>query len=287
MRAHSEPAKKKELYKMEHNESETRNLFLYFLIAFAISWVVWSPLLVFGQEISAASLLIIIGGFGPLLSAVIVTWIVEGRAGLRELRNQVKWRVGVGWYLVALLLPIVIAFLVYGLYLLVGGTPADFSSVPSWYIYPIGLLFVFFLGGGNEEPGWRGFALPRLLTDHSPLVASLILGLLWAFWHFPLFFAEGSPQAELPFELYLPHVLGITIIFTWLYLKTNGSLFIAMLYHAGLNTVAGYFPMESIGFIHPLAYAVIVEWVIAIILVIAYGQARFVGKGNFCARIRK
>ncbi|KON29772.1 hypothetical protein AC482_05700 [miscellaneous Crenarchaeota group-15 archaeon DG-45] len=253
------------------------------IIAYVISWAMWSPLVVVGLENPAASLLIVMGGFGPLLSAVIVTWITEGGVGLRELGNRLKWRVGVGWYLVALLLPLVHIFLAYGLYLLMRGTPIDFSMGPPWHLYPLGILFVFFLGGGNEELGWRGFALPRLLNNHSPLVASLILGFVWAFWHFPLFFVEASPQAALPFELYLPHVLGTTIIFTWLYLETSGSVLIAMLYHAGLNTVAGYFPLEA-GVIHPLAYIVVVEWVIAIILIVVHGYARFVSKRNVVSR---
>ena len=254
----------------------------FVVIAYAISWILWSPSFVSGQEIlpGAAFLLIIIGGFGPLFSAVIVTWIIEGKAGLREWGSRIfKRRVGIGFYLFALLCPIIAISSAYGFYLLVGGKPADFSSVPPWYLYPLSFLFVFFIGGGQEEPGWRGFALPRLLTSHSPLVASLILGVIWVFWHFPLFFTAAAPQAELPFWWFLLNVVAWAIIFTWLYLNTGGSVLLAMLLHAGLNAVFGFFPMET-NVIDPYGYITMVTWIVAIILIVVYGPARFFRSPN-------
>jgi len=251
-------------------------------ITLAISWIIWSPLIVLGQNISpvARLILIIIGGFGPFLSAIIVTLIADGRNGFREWRKRIfKFRVGAKFYILVLIYPIIYAASSYGLYLLMGGIPADFASVSPWYFYPLFLVFVFFVGGGQEEPGWRGFALPRLLSKYSPFIASIIIGVIWAVWHIPLFFAAGSSQAGLPFEWYLPNVIGMAMVFTLLYLKTSGSVFPAMVLHAGINSAFAWFPMES-GIIPYYAYMTIVAWIFAILLIMVYGRTRFFRSPN-------
>lgn len=246
-------------------------------ITLAISWIIWSPLIVLGQNISpvARLIIIIIGGFGPFFSAIIVTLIADGRNGFREWRIKIfKFRIGATFYILAFLYPIILAALSYGLYLLMGGEPIDFTNVPPWYAYPIGLVFVFFLGGGQEEPGWRGFALPKLLSKYSPFISSIIIGVIWTIWHIPLFFVEGSSQVELPFEWYLPNVIAIAIVFTLLYLKTSGSVLPAMALHAGLNSVVSWFPMES-GILPSYAYHSIMGWIVVILLIMIYGRTRF------------
>ena len=246
-------------------------------ITLAISWIIWSPLIVLGQNISpvARLIIIILGGFGPFLSAIIVTLIADGRDGFREWRKRIfKFRIGAKFYILVLLYPIIYVALSYGLYLLMGGTPGDFASVPPWYLYPLTLVFVFFLGGGQEEPGWRGFALPRLLSKYSPFIASIIIGVIWAVWHIPLFFVAGSSQAGLPFEWYLPNVIGMAIVFTLLYLKTSGSVLPAMVLHAGINSAFTWFPTES-GILPSYAYVTIVGWILVILLIMVYGRTYF------------
>jgi membrane protease YdiL (CAAX protease family) len=100
-------------------------------------------------------------------------------------------------------------------------------------------VFVFFLGGPlGEEPGWRGFALPRLQRLHGPLLGSLILGPLWALWHLPLFFVPAweTPPTILNIVLYVIAATAFTIIMTWVFNNTKGSLLIAILLHAAVNT---------------------------------------------------
>ncbi len=77
--------------------------------------------------------------------------------------------------------------------------------------------------GGLEEPGWRGFALPRLLTRHTPFASSIVLGAAWALWHVPLFFAPAASQSGFPFVWYFVNALALSIVFTWLYLKSGGT----------------------------------------------------------------
>jgi len=250
-------------------------LVTFFVFAYALSWILWIPVVAAGQQVSpvAGLLLIIIGGFGPFLSAIIVTAIVQRKAGLRELRNRIfKWRVGIIWYLFVLSSPIVFALASYCLYILLGGAPQDLSGLQPWYNYFPAILYVFFLGGGQEEPGWRGFALPRLQAKYSALVASVILGLFWAFWHFPLFFSAVSSQSSLPFVWYLPHCIALAIIFTWIYNGTGGSVLLAMMFHAGLNAVTSWIPISATeGAISQFVAMVIVEWLIVIILILVYG----------------
>jgi len=113
-------------------------LVTFFVFAYALSWILWIPLVAAGEQVSpiAGLILIIAGGFGPFLSAIIVTAIVKGKTGLRELRNRIlKWRVGIRWYLLVLSFPIIFALVSYGLYVQLGGTPQDFSSLQPWYHY--------------------------------------------------------------------------------------------------------------------------------------------------------
>ena len=101
-------------------------------------------------------------------------------------------------------------------------------------------MTTFFLGGPlGEEPGWRGFALPRLQWRNGPLVGSLILGVLWACWHLPLFWSGVWTPPTIPNILMFDVMItALTIIMTWVFNHVNGSLLIMMLTHASFNTFA-------------------------------------------------
>jgi membrane protease YdiL (CAAX protease family) len=93
----------------------------------------------------------------------------------------------------------------------------------------------------GEELGWRGYALPRLLASRSALSASLILGVLWGAWHLPTFLAPGTPQYGLPFSAYVLLTTAYSVLFTWIYLHTRGSVLIATLFHGAINLFQGLF----------------------------------------------
>ena len=157
----------------------------FFLIAYLLSWTYW----VLALGIMGRSTLgwFVPGAFGPPLAALLVTGLVDGRDGLRAfLRRWVLWRVGLRWYVLALVgLP--------ALGLLAGLLSGDWSerfagSGPSVAVTYLAILsFLVVLGGGQEEPGWRGFALPRMQERLGPLIASVVLGVLWGVWHLPVF----------------------------------------------------------------------------------------------------
>jgi membrane protease YdiL (CAAX protease family) len=243
----------------------------FFIFAFAISWCIWIPeIIVTGGKMS---LLTYAGGFGPFLSAAFVILVVEKRAGLHQwLRRIFRLRINILWYLVgALFLPIGVVLFQFGLYSLWSGQP-DFSNALPWWLYLLNLLILMFFAGGNEEPGWRGFALPKLLTKRNPLTASLILGMIWTAWHIPVFFNPEWSGYETPFVWFLVNTVGLSFIMTWLYCRSSRSVFPVMLFHQATNIIWNYFPMPDdvlAGLDDFIVLKTIVYWTIAIVLIIA------------------
>ena len=104
-------------------------------------------------------------------------------------------------------------------------------------------LFMFFLGGSvQEEFGWRGYALPRLLKIWNPLVSSLVLGVVWGVWHLPLFYISGTSQFYMPFGIFFLLTPLFSLVNTWVYLRTGRNLFSALLLHTAINTSLSLFP---------------------------------------------
>ena len=225
-------------------------LVFFFLIAYAGAWLLEVPIAlsetgtgllpftiprpVLALAIAAATFL------GPTLSAFIMTGITEGRIGIRRLlRRYVLWRVEFRWYLFVLL--IIPSIEVLGA-IVVPGVLGSFQSPTLTLVltYPVGFVSTFILGGPlGEEPGWRGFALPRLQPLHGPLVGSVILGILWACWHLPLFWSGVWTPPTIPnIVMFILMITALTIIMTWVFNNAKGSLLITMLMHASFNTFA-------------------------------------------------
>jgi membrane protease YdiL (CAAX protease family) len=229
-------------------------LVFFFLMAFAFSWIAWAPwvlselgagLLPFSSPLLQVALPI--GIFlGPTVAAFIMTATTEGRAGIhRLLRRIVLWRVGLRWYLFAFIVAFIVVPLVMtlGTIIAVPGGLASFQFLGPGYVltYLVTFIVALLIGGPlGEEVGWRGFALPRMQPLHGPLVGSIILGLLWALWHLPEFmvpsWAESSggssPLAIVKFCIF---AIVSTIILTWVFNNTKGSVLMAILLHAAID----------------------------------------------------
>jgi len=194
----------------------------YFVLAYGFAWILiplTSVSLVFG----------FLALFGPAISAILITYLTEGSAGLKALWGRaLLWKVSPYSYALAILLPPVLALLGMGLAYLLGTRVTLFSNGMVGIVTAV--LFV------GEELGWRGYALPGLLATKTPLKASLILGLLWALWHLPnfIFPIPGLPPLG-PFPVIAIWIVAGTFLFTWLYLISNGSILIAILFHASMN----------------------------------------------------
>jgi uncharacterized protein len=233
-------------------------LLFFFIIAYVGSWLFQVPVALSEAGVGLLTLSSLADPFylyafstivgvymGPVLSAFVMTGVTEGREGIRRfLRRIVLWRVGLRWYLFALVgLP---AILVLGAIVLPGAL-ASFQGLDPTLVtlYLFLFAYIFFIGGGlNEEPGWRGFALPRLQRLHGPLVGSLILGPLWGLWHLPLFWISfwNTPPTIPTIGTFVFAITCATFIFTWFFNHTKGSVFMATLLHASNNAFYGIVP---------------------------------------------
>ncbi len=222
-------------------------LFFFFLLTYVFSWVLLTPSVLAAWGILQGNFLItfVLHTFGPALAAVIVTNALEGKAGIQRLRQRIRQKsAGWPWYLFILLgIP---ALVVLGLIVQQGMLASLQGLSPTLLVsYPLYFVAVWFGGGPlGEEVGWRGFALPRMQSRYGPLGGTLLLGVLWAFWHLYEYLMPtqgGGPGTGLTtfltnFSMFFLMVLSIAILFTWLFNHTQGSLFIAITAHASVNT---------------------------------------------------
>jgi membrane protease YdiL (CAAX protease family) len=208
------------------------------------------------------------------LTAIVLTAIGLGGGTLRELLGRLlMWRVDPRWYLVVFLGPAVLAGGMVALNAFMGG-PAISVGVPL-FTAVIMLAFSIFPGSAlGEEIGWRGYALPRLQAGRSALRASLILGVVWSFYHLPLFFVG---QAARPPSLFIPFVIStiaLSVILGWVCNGTEGSLLMVVLIHAAFNLPLTLMiqPLGSQGTLPFLLWCGLVV-VVAIVVVIVAGPA--------------
>lgn len=274
----------------------------YFILTFIISWIFfYLPFFISVDELSNF-LLIIIGGAGPALAAIIISSIVtpqrisspqmkkwalfiltflvsitlmviyleitlssldilpiilivvnavivgyiisgglSGIEGIQKLLNKLYiWNIPLRWYLFALIFYPAVLFLslLYGIYGSGSSVNEIFNQVSGNAVYGLIITYGYVgltRGPLREEIGWRGFALPRLQNLHSPLVGSIILGVIWIVWHLPLHF-NGLYPVGIEGFLDRFYYLGLIFLFTWLYNHTKGSLLLTTLFHTSANT---------------------------------------------------
>ena len=168
----------------------------FFVLTYLAAWCLWAPLVLLRGTLppAVAFILVMLGGWMPSTVAIVLVAIIHGKRGVRRLLGRlVKWRVGLRWYAVVLILPLLVP-LGLGLSILLGGPAPTVDS--SIIAVLVGFVFSIFPGSAvGEELGWRGFTLPHLQDSRSALAAALILGPIWGSWHFPLFMigSESRP----------------------------------------------------------------------------------------------
>lgn len=242
----------------------------FVLLALALSWTPWIALLVTTGDPLAGPVSTTLwnaGGFGLPAAAVLFVAVTGGRAGLRRLLSTlVAWRLG-RWYAV-LLLPLPVALLAVVLTVAFGPASLDVAGPLSWLLLPL-----FFAGGtllgGFEEVAWRGYLLPRLQDRVSALTASIVIGLVWSLWHAPLFLLQSTSQATTSPLWFTLQAVALSVILTWMYNSTGGSLLLAVLFHGVVNgwyeaMVRNLAPDTAGGFMGPAAllFTLIAAWLV-------------------------
>ncbi len=224
-----------------------KELILFFTISFFWMWVINFFRILDAREILTLNpILSMIMGyvavFGPGIAAFVLTFRSLGKAGAKSLWKR-GWQFNFKkiWLLPTILLVPIAAVLTLVILNLLNISIVWEAALPPAMIVPIGLL-IWLIGAYPEEYGWRGYALPRLLKKFSPLVASLILGAIWGVWHLPLHFIPTTTQFVIPIWQYFLLTLVLSVLYTWLYLKTEGNLFIASLFHASGNIAGALIP---------------------------------------------
>jgi membrane protease YdiL (CAAX protease family) len=246
----------------------------FFLLAFGLTWIFMITDALGSHGILPFRLpipLLIVMGYMPTLAAVIVTWQIKGKEGVRALfKKLLIARVGLGWYIFAIFGLAVLAVITVMLYNLFGNGPAlpilsknapPFSGPLQMILTIVAMYLVVGLVNG-EELAWRGFALPHLQAKYNALTSSIVLGVIWTLFHLPLFFtATGSSQAEMSFVSFLISTISMTVLYTWMYNNTRGSVLMAYLFHAAANTWTQVFSIDHTNHL--------VNWILTGLLVLA------------------
>jgi membrane protease YdiL (CAAX protease family) len=257
-----------------------------YIVLFVLAWSVLIPQALYSQGLLSAPLpafLEILTGWAPGIAAVLITAIVAGRSGIRELlRRFLIWRVGGQWYLVAFFLLALLILGGIGLSTLFGGVlptiPAGTS--PLWQAALVFLIFVllgFLLN--TEEIAWRGFALPRLQSRYHVLVACILLAIPEVALHLPLFWVKDNPFYQ-TVGLFWFSAFSVALVFIYAYIfnKTKGSLLIVTILHASQNAWANLLSDNSA---RPFTFTVALVWMIAIALIfLTKGQLGYEAEGK-------
>jgi membrane protease YdiL (CAAX protease family) len=217
-------------------------LAIFVALAYALSWAWMTPFSLAGDvvEKGAGWPTHFVALFGPMAAALVVSAWVSGRAGPSKLvMGMVKWRIPLRWW-IATVSPVLFMAAALVVAAASGGLPAwddldRFSGLPMLGVVPVTALVI--VGALGEESGWRGFALPLLQRRHGALAAALLVTPIWAAWHL-LFFLTISSYRDFAPPAYVGFVFALgcgSIVLTWLYNGTGGSILACAIWHGLFN----------------------------------------------------
>lgn len=241
-----EPTEKKNSWIARHQ------LISFIILAYLITWSIALVISTCFPSVQAHSWLSFLMLLGPTISAFAVSAAAGGLGGVKKLlAGFTRWKFNPIWYLATLsltLIPLLVALV----YMLMGNPVKGIQPGTTVSVLLLNLLYTLLFGPIAEETGWRGFALPRLQQRYNALLSSLILGVVWAFWHFPFYFISAG-GVGIPFPIYIVLVTTITIFITWIYNNTKGNLAMCILAHFCFNFnsafIAGY-----LGLLPPMVF---------------------------------
>lgn len=226
----------------------TKELIGYFGWTFLFTWSFWLvPLLksygIIGISISN-DVFRIIGTFGPSIVGFIYL-VKREKQRTEEVLRSILWiKASMKWIsYMFFVMPffLVISYLL-ARFLFQSTYELPFLTQP--LLIPIAFFYILFTGGPlGEEIGWRGYALNKLLAIQTPFASSIIIGVLWAIWHIPLFLIKGTVQQQINFGFYIAYTIILSLLMTILHIKTKGSIFAAIVFHTTANLALGLFPI--------------------------------------------
>lgn len=224
----------------------------FFVITFLWSWLFWGLAILLNNsnsqnimELATSGIafpLMVIGACGPVIGAFISVHTIGGKGSIKHFIKQFLslkfgWKVWLAMFLV-LGLSTFIAWIVPEYF----GEERISTFLPSIYIFPVYLLLIVFLGGGQEEIGWRGYILPFLEKRFGLIIGSLILGIVWAIWHIPLWFMPGSSQEYMNFFGFMLSTIGYSYFFSWIIKSSGNRLLSGLFVHGTANAFIPLFP---------------------------------------------
>jgi len=202
---------------------ERHALIIFCVLTIALTFIV--ALLPLPRELAPVVMVFI-----PAVMAILITALSQGRSGLRSLLGKLmQWRISLKWVVIALALAFLMRLSI-SIIAFVLGQISAIQLRPGGPAPLVLLAVVFFVFAIPEELGWRGYALPKLLERHSPLAASLIIGVLWGSLHLALHL-PGMMSADLPALPTLFLLTGLSVLITWLYMHTGGNILLTSLFH--------------------------------------------------------
>lgn len=227
---------------------EGRSPFMFFVLTFVFAWGIWIPAILIGLDddgTAAYTSLAIIGGFAPMAAAIT---LVARRHGWKESWQFVKqafdFRTNPVYFLLALTIPLAVAAIAHYLAPLFNLQVADTlfpESANPWLMLVPFFFFILFIGGGQEEFGWRGYAQQPLQKRFGIIKASLIIGVIWGLWHLPLWaFPEGQGGYSAP--AFVIQTAFVSLVYGLLYNASGQKLIIAIIFHAMWNAAPPLFP---------------------------------------------
>ena len=231
-------------------------LTFFFILSYALSWLYMIPSAMYSHNLLSnppPTFLSYIAAYGPALSSITTVIIFNKKEMGGVFSRIIIWRVHLKWYLIALLLQPAFMLVALGLSYLLNFAPdfehamiftiGDAVTLENMFASLLPFLLLQMISVLGEEIGWRGYALPTLLSSNGWFKSGLILGGLWAVWHVPLFITAGSVQSGMSPIWYFIDLMASSLIFVWLFLRTKGSVLIATLLHASINTFAIFLPI--------------------------------------------
>jgi membrane protease YdiL (CAAX protease family) len=262
---------------------DRHQILAFVALTFAISWAIWWGMasMSLGIATSGGAVLNIVALSGPSITALTLSAVLGGGSLRRPLVGFSLARASAKWVIVALVLPLAMIVVAIAVSVLAFGAPTPVITIALLGVLATAFVRILFLGGPlGEELGWRGFALPRLQTRQTAYRASLLLGLIWGLWHIPLYFVPGTGQFEtvsggtdpaFAIGAFVGWTIGLSILFTFLFNETRGSLIVVILFHTSINL--GAFVPAAVGSTGAASFLyAIVTWIAALIIVSRYGK---------------